>query len=251
MFDKLVESAKQKQGRHARRLFLVTGVIYVVALTALGVMTIVGFRPALAEEYDVLARLIPQPVPSGPDPKPAPVQSNHNPEPNPGFVPPKEARPLDELKDLNVDVGRRGLVVVGAPSFTGTGGPGVFGAPITKDSAPPPPPPTPTPAAKPAATPAQDQVVRLTSVLTQGRALRKVQPPYPVIARQTRVQGAVQVQIAISETGEVSNATLLSGHPLLRDAALQAARQWLFIPTELNGRPVRAIGVITFNFTLN
>lgn len=94
-------------------------------------------------------------------------------------------------------------------------------------------------------------MVRLTSVLTQGRALRKVQPPYPAIARQARVQGAVQVQIAISETGEVSNATLLSGHPLLRDAALQAARQWLFIPTELNGRPVRAIGVITFNFTLN
>jgi periplasmic protein TonB len=45
--------------------------------------------------------------------------------------------------------------------------------------------------------------------------------------------------------------TLLSGHPLLRDAALQAAKQWLFIPTELNGQPVRAIGLLTFNFTLN
>ena len=58
----------------------------------------------------------------------------------------------------------------------------------------------------------------------------------------------VQVQIGISETGEVTEVTLLSGHPLLRDAALRAAKQWLFKPTELNGRPVRAIGLITFNF---
>jgi protein TonB len=78
-----------------------------------------------------------------------------------------------------------------------------------------------------------------------------VQPPYPAIARQARVQGSVQVQIDISETGAVTGVTLLSGHPLLRDAALQAARQWLFIPTELNGQRVRAIGVLTFNFMLN
>jgi protein TonB len=61
----------------------------------------------------------------------------------------------------------------------------------------------------------------------------------------------VQVQISISESGEVTDVALISGPPLLRDAALRAARQWLFIPTELNGRPMRAIGVITFNFKLN
>ncbi len=249
MFDKLVESATQKQGRRAKRLFLVTGVIYVVALTALGVMTIVGFRPALAEEYDVITCLAPPPPPAG-NPDPLPVQSNPKSAPNLSLAPPKKIvdLPPDQWKTVNFEPR---TLVPGAPTWTGAGRDGgVPGAPSTKEP-PPPPPPTPTPAAKPAATPAQDQVVRLTSVLTQGRALRKVQPPYPAIARQARVQGAVQVQIAISETGEVSNATLLSGHPLLRDAALQAARQWLFIPTELNGRPVRAIGVITFNFTLN
>jgi protein TonB len=81
--------------------------------------------------------------------------------------------------------------------------------------------------------------------------LRRIQPPYPAIARQAGVQGQVQVQIGISETGAVTDVTLLSGHPLLRDAALQAAKQWLFIPTELNGRPVRAIGLLTFNFKLD
>ena len=119
------------------------------------------------------------------------------------------------------------------------------------EALPPPPPPTPTPVVKPAATPAPDAVVRLTSKLTQGRVLRRVQPPYPVLAKQAHIQGSVQVQIEISDEGAVTNVTLLSGHPLLHEAALQAAKQWLFIPTELNGLPVRAIGVITFNFTLN
>ncbi|MGE0131402.1 MAG: energy transducer TonB [Blastocatellales bacterium] len=254
MFDKLVESAKQKQGKRARRLFLATGVIYVVALTALGVMTIVGFSPALAEEYDVLSKLIPPPPPPGRDPQPPPAQPNLNPIPRQGFVEPKkivDILPPNEWKKLNLEPRQPDWFVDGGPGVAGIGRrDGVPGVSTTRETPPPPPTPTPAPAVKPAATPAQDQIVRLTSVLTQGRALRKVQPPYPAIARQARVQGSVQIQISISETGEVTEATLLSGHPLLRDAALQAARQWLFRPTELNGRPVRAVGVITFNFTL-
>ncbi|MBO0727156.1 MAG: hypothetical protein J2P52_16240 [Blastocatellia bacterium] len=68
MFDKLVESAKQKQGGRARRLFFVTGAVYAVALAALGVAAIIGFNSALAEEYDVTISLIP-PAPSGPAPQ--------------------------------------------------------------------------------------------------------------------------------------------------------------------------------------
>jgi protein TonB len=251
MFDKLVESAKQKQGRRAKRLFLVTGVIYAVALTAFGVATIVGFKPALAEEYNVILGLVPPPPGN---PQPPPVQLNQKTTPYLGFVEPKKPTPVllpDEASKIIVEPRRPSWTVDGGPDLIGLGrGDGVDGgSPMGKE--PPPPPPTPTPVAKPVVTPTPDQVVRLTSVLTQGRALRKVQPPYPAIARQARVQGSVQVQISISETGEVTSVTLLSGHPLLREVALQAARQWLFIPTELNGRPVRAIGVITFNFTLN
>lgn len=85
----------------------------------------------------------------------------------------------------------------------------------------------------------------------QGQAIQKVQPPYPPIAKAARASGAVQVQITISETGEVIEAAIVSGHPLLRDAALQAARQWLFKPTELSGVPVKVQGILTFNFTLS
>jgi TonB family protein len=85
----------------------------------------------------------------------------------------------------------------------------------------------------------------------QGTAIRKVQPPYPPIAKAARASGAVQVQLLISETGEVIEAAVISGHPLLRDAAVQAARQWAFQPTELSGVPIKVQGILTFNFALN
>jgi TonB family protein len=84
----------------------------------------------------------------------------------------------------------------------------------------------------------------------QGTAIKKVQPPYPPIAKAARASGPVQVQILIGETGEVIDATIMAGHPLLRDAALQAARQWVFKPTELSGVAVKVQGVLTFVFNL-
>jgi protein TonB len=84
----------------------------------------------------------------------------------------------------------------------------------------------------------------------QGKAIRKIQPPYPPIARAARASGAVQIQVTISESGQVIEASVIGGHPLLRDAALQAARQWTFQPTELSGVPVKVQGILTFNFTL-
>jgi len=54
----------------------------------------------------------------------------------------------------------------------------------------------------------------------------------------------------ISEEGRVISAEVVSGHPLLREAALQAAKQWTFKPTELSGVPVKVQGILTFNFAL-
>src|SRR5262245_19642086 len=247
MFDKLVESAKQKQGGRARGLLLATGAVYAVALTALCIVTIVGIRPALAEDYYMLSDLIPPPPPPAYT-QSSPARPKFNSAPRPNFV---ELRPIVDIPPPdpagNVDLANRPLVA-GAPSWARIGPQG--GTPGATDTREIPPPP-PTPVVKPAPTPTPDTVVRLTCKLIQGRVLRKVQPPYPEIARKARIQGSVQVQIDISETGAVTNVILISGNPFLRDAAVQAAKQWLFIPTELNGRPVRAIGVLTFNFPLN
>src|SRR5262249_808711 len=153
-----------------------------------------------------------------------------------GFVTPDKVEPLPDPNKMSKLLAEWKPMNLPAPFDLGIGrGDGMPGGANVVE-APLPPPPTPTPVVKPAATPTPDTVVRLTSKLTQGRVLRRVQPPYPTIARQARIQGSVQVQIGISETGAVTDVILLSGHPLLRDAALQAAKQWLFIPTELNGQ---------------
>jgi TonB family protein len=88
------------------------------------------------------------------------------------------------------------------------------------------------------------------SDVTLGKAIKKIQPNYPPIAKAASASGPVQVQILISETGEVIDAHAVSGHPLLRDAAVQAARGWLFKPTEVSGKTVKANGILTFNFAL-
>src|SRR5574341_712211 len=111
----------------------------------------------------------------------------------------------------------------------------------------PPPPPPPMVVAPGAEAPKK---ISVSGGVLQGSAIRKVQPPYPPVAKAAKASGAVQVQILVSETGEVIEASVVSGHPLLRDAALQAARQWQFKPTELSGRPVKVQGILTFNFTL-
>src|SRR5215475_3906992 len=102
MFDILVESARQKNGRRARRLFLATGAVYAVALAALGVATIIGFNSALAEEYDIIGCMAP-PVPSAPDPNPVHIKPNLKSAPDSGFVAPVKIKPLppeDELSAL-------------------------------------------------------------------------------------------------------------------------------------------------------
>jgi protein TonB len=93
------------------------------------------------------------------------------------------------------------------------------------------------------------QTLQIGSLIS-GKAIYKYQPPYPPLARQTHVSGAVTVNILVDETGRVIAAHAAAGHPLLTLAAQQAAYQWRFSPTVLNGAPVKVSGVITFNFVL-
>jgi TonB family protein len=83
-----------------------------------------------------------------------------------------------------------------------------------------------------------------------GKAISKPAPVYPPIAKAARAQGTVVVQILVNEDGDVISATALSGHPLLQQAAVAAARQAKLSPTRLNGTPVRVSGTLTYNFVL-
>jgi TonB family protein len=82
----------------------------------------------------------------------------------------------------------------------------------------------------------------------RGSATKRVQPAYPAIAKAASAKGAVQVQITVDENGEVIGARVINGQPMFNDAALQAAKQWRFKPTEMSGSPVKTQGVLTFNF---
>ncbi|MBO0859001.1 MAG: TonB family protein [Chloracidobacterium sp.] len=95
---------------------------------------------------------------------------------------------------------------------------------------------------------AAPQKIAVSGGVLQGGATKKVQPAYPAIARAASAKGAVQVEVTISENGDVISARVINGHPLINDAALQAAKQWRFKPAEISGAPVKTQGVITFNF---
>jgi TonB family protein len=92
--------------------------------------------------------------------------------------------------------------------------------------------------------------IKVSGGVLQGSAIKKVPPSYPPLAKAALATGQVQVQITVSERGEVIEAIVIDGHPLLGDAALEAARQWVFKPIKLNTRPVKVQGILTFNFTL-
>lgn len=97
----------------------------------------------------------------------------------------------------------------------------------------------------------QAKKMKVSNGVLQGSAVVKVQPEYPQIAKAAGAQGAVQVQIVVDEQGSVTNVDVVSGHPLLREAAAKAAQQWKFKPTELSGNAVKVQGTLTFNFTLD
>ncbi|MFZ0749128.1 MAG: energy transducer TonB, partial [Pyrinomonadaceae bacterium] len=109
-------------------------------------------------------------------------------------------------------------------------------------SAPPPPPkkePTPKPPPK-----------VVSGGVLNGKAISKPQPVYPPIAKSARASGTVTVQVLVDESGKVVSAHAVSGHPLLQQSAVSAARQAKFSPTLLSGQPVKVSGVITYNFVL-
>jgi len=97
---------------------------------------------------------------------------------------------------------------------------------------------------------ATPQKVRVSQGVTQGLLIHKVQPTYPPLARQARIQGSVVLQADISKNGTIENLHVISGHPMLTGAALEAVKQWRYKPYILNGEPVEVETQVTVNFTL-
>jgi periplasmic protein TonB len=98
---------------------------------------------------------------------------------------------------------------------------------------------------------AAPQRVRVSSGVVTGLKVRDVKPNYPPLARQARIQGVVILQALISKTGDIENLQLISGHPMLAPAAIEAVKQWKYKPYLLNGEPVEVETQVQVNFTLS
>ncbi len=97
---------------------------------------------------------------------------------------------------------------------------------------------------------ATPQRVRVSQGVSQGLLIHQVKPNYPPLARQARIQGSVVLQAVIAKDGSIQGLHVVSGHPMLTPAAIDAVKQWRYKPYFLNGEPVEVETVVTVNFTL-
>ena len=91
----------------------------------------------------------------------------------------------------------------------------------------------------------------ISAGMLNGRAKSGPPPVYPAVAKAAKAEGRVVVEVVVNESGQVESARAVEGHPLLRDASVEAARKWEFAPTLLQGKPVKVTGKISFNFVLS
>lgn len=266
MFDRLVLSTKdQRKGRTGKFLFA-TALFYAMTLASALVVSVIAASPVLYEKMDVI-KLVPLPPPAakisnGPRTR-TPRSSQPTARANLNNIQDLDtlrrnaatnepSRSLPNIPTLNLEGpgGSGGPVRVGGPD--GVIGGSEIGVPTggKEIELPPPPPVVQKPVEKPQP-PAPTQPLRISSRVLTGTALERRTPLYPPLARQARIAGPVVVEIIVSPEGRVESARALSGHPMLKEAALEAAYGWRFQPTLLNGVAVRVTGLITFNFNLN
>ena len=98
--------------------------------------------------------------------------------------------------------------------------------------------------------PAPPQKLRVSSGVAAGMLVYQLKPQYPRLAMQARIQGTVVLQAVISKDGTVRDLRVLSGHPMLAPAAIEAVKQWRYRPYLLNNEPVEVDTQINVNFTL-
>jgi protein TonB len=113
---------------------------------------------------------------------------------------------------------------------------------------PPPPPPPPPPA--PGRQAGSARPLRVGGNISAPTKIKNVNPVYPDEAKDAKVQGVVIIETRVEADGTVGEAHILKSIPMLDEAALEAVRQWEFMPTHLNGQPVPVIMTVTVNFTL-
>jgi periplasmic protein TonB len=240
--DSLIESGNRLKTKRGWTSI----VSFTIQIGIIGVMVLIPliFTEALPKGQMMFLLVAPPPPPPPPPPAAAPVHIVKQVQSDiingelrtPTKIPKKILENLkeDEAPPQMAATGVVGGVPGGVPG--GSMG-GVIGSVLSS-----------TPVAVPKiATP---QRVRVSSGVSTGLLIRKVPPTYPPLARQARIQGVVVLQAQISKEGNIQNLQLISGHPMLAPAAIEAVKQWKYKPYLLNGEPVEVDTQVQVNFTL-
>jgi len=237
MFDDLLESTNEKKKTNKGWSVILSGLVQTFILGVLVLIPLI-YTEALPKAM-LSTLLIAPPPPPPPPPPPAVVKTIIKPVARliqsgklmqPRAIP-KEVAVFKEAElppDVINNAGATGGVFGGIP-----------GQGIMSGAALPPPPKAAAPSRI-----KQGGQVTAASILSQTR------PVYPPLARQARIQGSVVLHAIIDKDGKVAQLEVVSGHPLLVQAALDAVKQWRYKPTQLNGDAVEVDTTITVTFTM-
>ncbi|HEV2962918.1 MAG TPA: TonB family protein [Candidatus Angelobacter sp.] len=152
----------------------------------------------------------------------------------PSKIPKKIEHIVEDEAPPPASAGVIGGVVGGVPG--GTPG-GVIGSLVSSNAPPPPPAPKAPTGPK-----------KVSSGVMEGNLIKRIDPPYPNMAKIAHIQGDVVLQATISKQGTIENLRGVSGHPILIQAAMEAVRQWRYRPYELNSEPVEVETTVTVRF---
>lgn len=155
-------------------------------------------------------------------------------------VAPRTVMPLSNVIEPAPDVVFSGAGPISVPNGTGK----EMG--VINGVLPPPPPPKPVVEVKKA----PQKQMRVSEGVLAGMLVKRVMPVYPPLAKAARIQGTVVLQGVVGRDGRIHELQVISGHPLLTQAALDAVRQWVYRPTLLSGEPVEVAAPIEVHFTL-
>src|ERR1700726_2719313 len=240
--DSLLESGGRLKTKRGRTTTF--AIILEIGLVGLMVLMPLIFTEALPKQQLMTFLVAPPPPPPPPPPAAAPVkvvkQIQTDIVNGELRTPTKIPQKVQMIKEEEAPPSMASAGVVGGVPGGIPGGQmgGVIGGIISS-----------TPVAVPkVATP---QRVRVSAGVTSGLLVKKVQPVYPPLARQARIQGTVLLRAQIGKDGSIQNLQLVSGHPMLVQSALDAVKQWKYKPYLLNGEPVEVDTEVQVNFTLS
>ena len=223
-----------------------------IQLVLIGVLVIIPliFYDTLKGAVLTSALVAPAPPPPPPPPPPpqqivkvvhtAPKQFIANQLIAPKSVPSHVLMVTEEEAPLATGV--IGGIPGGVPGSGGVLGGLMGGLPAAAPPKPPPPPPAPPKPTGPA---------KIGGNVVAANLINPVRPVYPPLAKMARQQGTVKFEAMISKEGTIEDLKLISGPPLLVQAAMDAVKQWRYRPTILNGEPTEVQTTIDVNFSLS